>query len=444
MNSAEWTRKFWERSDSIFWAGVVLGLGLSWWYATNQIVEGDQTQMIHKGYLGAYQGVWMSFGNAASVVGNVPGSLLAWVVGGPLFVWDSPYAPMLFLLLLRLAGFLMLDAVVRRVFPGSGLARVSFLLLCWLNPWFLFDSLLYNPAYLIFCAGLHCWTAWHMQHEKRLLMTLLHVLSIGVAMQLHFSWPVLVFLSALMFYRGVLKVSWAAVLIAVALIVASLVPYLMQLWADPTLAYNADPDARKRFIGWGALNVYPVLKAVLYWLRYGSWAFPSKLVNNTEFLWVAVQFLPVVLENLWKIFMGLIGAVTVIIATVANLTALNAIRPRLKRSAGEPVEPLDWMLLYSTAAFIAALVSAGLAPIVFNYWHLTLIFPFALFPVLFWVTRYLGHSAQREARPVLAIAAFLVFINVVAINDSEKFSYTADYAQQTIEYVEQEVGPRVR
>jgi len=444
MNSTEWTRKFWEQSDRIFWAGLVLGLGLSWWYATNQIVEGDQTQMIHKGYLGAYQGVWMSFGNAASVVGNVPGSVLAWVVGGPLFVWDSPYAPMLFLLLLRLAGFLMLDAVVRRVFPGSGLARLSFLLLCWLNPWFLFDSLLYNPAYLIFCAGLHCWTAWHMQHERRLLMTVLHVLSIGLAMQLHFSWPVLVFLSALMFYRGVLKVSWVGVLIATALIVVSLVPYLMQLWADPSLAHNPDPDARKRFIGWGALNVYPVLKAVLYWLRYGSWAFPSKLVNDTEFLWVGVQLLPVILENLWKIFMGLIGAVTVIIAAVANLTALSHIRPRLKRSAGTPVEPLDWMLLYSTAAFIAALISAGLAPIVFNYWHLTLIFPFALFPVIFWVTRYLGRSAQREARPVLAVAAFLVFINVVAINDSEKFSYAADYAQQTIEYVEREVGPRVR
>lgn len=444
MSATQWSRKFWENSDRLFWAGVVFGLGLSWWYAVNQIVEGDQTQMIYKGYLGAYQGVWMSFGNAASVVGNVPGSLLAWVVGAPLLIWDSPYAPMLLLILLRLAGFLMLDAVVRRVFPGSGLARLAFLLLCWLNPWFLFDSLLYNPAYLIFCAGLHCLTAWHMQHEKRFGMTVLHVMSIGLAMQLHFSWPVLVFLSGLLFYRGILKISWAGVLVALAVIIASLIPYLMQLWADPSLAHNPDPDARKRFIGWGALNVYPVLKAVLYWLRYGSWAFPSKLVNNTEFLWVGVQFLPVILENLWKVFMGLAGAVTLVTAAVANLTAFQYIRPRLRRSASAPVASMDWMLLYSTAAFFAALISAGLSPIVFNYWHLTLIFPFALFPVLVWIMRYVSRSAERQARPVLVVAAFLVFVNVVAINDSDKFSFAADYAQQTMNYVRQEVGPRMR
>lgn len=444
MNASAWTQSFWEKSDSIFWAGVALGLGLSWWYALNQVVEGDQIQMIHKGYLGAYQGVWMSFGNAASVVGNVPGSLLAWVVGGPLLVWDSPYAPMLFLVLLRLTGFLMLDAVVRKVFPGSGLARISFLLLCWLNPWFLFDSLLYNPSYLIFCAGLHCWTAWHMQQRKHFAYTFAHVLAIGLAMQLHFSWPVLAFLSALMFYRGAIKVSWLAVLLALALIIATLVPYLMQLIADPTLARNPDPEARKRFIGWGALNVYPVLKAVLYWLRYGSWAFPSKLVNQTEFLWVGVQFLPVVLEHVWKILMGLVGAVTVVIAAVANWTAFAHIRPRLRRDTTTRIEPLDWMLLYAAAAFIASLISAGLSPIVFNYWHLTLIFPFALFPVLYWITRYLSRSALAQARPILWIAAFLILVNVVALNDSDKFSYAADYAQQTIDYVHKEIGPGVR
>ena len=440
MKPATFTPNFWAQSDRIFWAGVLLGLGLSWWYACNQIVDGDQLQMIHKGYLGAYQGLWLSYGNAASVVGNVPGSLLAWIVGGPLLVWDSPYAPMLLLILLRLAGFLMLDAVVRKVFPDSGLVRLTFLLLCWLNPWFLFDSLLYNPAYLIFCIGLHCWTAWHMQHERSFMTTLAHVLAIGIAMQLHFSWPLLVFLSALLFYRGLLKVDWFAVLVAATLILLSLLPYLMQLWADPSMARNADPETRSRYIGWGAVNVYPVLKSALYWLRYGSWSFPSKLVNDTGFQWLDIPLLQMVLMFVWKAMLGILGAITVFIAAIANVTAFNHIRSRLRRTSPVAVAPVDWMLIYAMAAFIAALISAGLAPLVFNYWHLTLIFPVALFPVLFWTNKYLSREMRRNATGFVVVSLLFVLINLVALNDSRKFSYSVDYAQQTMDYVSKEIG----
>lgn len=441
MYPARMTSDSWPQTGKLFWLGVLLGLGLSWWYASNQILTGDQTQMIHKGYLGAYQGIWMSFGNAASVVGNVPGSLSAWVVGGPLLVWDHPYAPMLLLVLLRLAGFLMLDAVVRAVFPGSGVARLSFLLLCWLNPWFLFDSLLYNPSYLIFCAGLHCWTAWHMQNSKSSGMTLLHVLSIGIAMQLHFSWPLLVFLSAFLWYRGLIRIHWAGALIAIALIVTSLIPYLLQLWADPALAHNPDPETRSRYIGWGAVHVYPVLKSAIYWLRYGSWAFPSKLVNDTGFLWLDVHFLQAMMVFAWKAIMGVLGAVTLLVALVANVMSFNRVRPILRRRAGSDLQARDWMLLYATAAFFASLLSAALAPIVFNYWHLTLIFPFALFPVLYWIVCHAYRGAHANGRPVLVAAAILLLVNLVAVNDSRKFSYAVDYAQQTLDYVRQNMGP---
>ncbi len=186
----------------LFWMGVALGLVLSVWYASQQIMGGDQLQMIQRGYLGAYQGVWLSVGNTASVVGNVPGSVLAWLVGGPVLIWDSPYAPMLFLLVLRLIGFLLLDNVIRQVFDNRWQVRLIFLVLCWLNPWLLFDSLLYNPSYLIFCAGLHFWSAWQLRQAPKLVPSFLHVLSIGLAMQLHFSWPLLVFILPICFIEG--------------------------------------------------------------------------------------------------------------------------------------------------------------------------------------------------------------------------------------------------
>ena len=92
-----------------------LGLFLSYWYATHQIMDGDITQMLNKGYHGFHTGEWSSYGNAASVVGNVPGSLLAFVVGLPLFIVDSPWAPMGFLIFLHAASFFLLDNVIKNI-----------------------------------------------------------------------------------------------------------------------------------------------------------------------------------------------------------------------------------------------------------------------------------------------------------------------------------------
>lgn len=430
-------------STALFWCGLSLGFVLAIWYAYQQVVQGDQLQMIHNGYIGAYQGVWQNVGNTASVVGNVPGSLLAWLVGGPLLVWDSPYAPMLFLLLVRLVGFLLLDNVIRQVFDDRIQVRLIFLALCWLNPWFLFDSLLYNPSYLIFCVGLHLWSAWRLRDSAAFLPSFLHVLSIGLAMQLHYSWPLLVFLSGYLFYRGALRLNLWGVLLAIALIGLSLFPYLQQLLANPDLARNGDPAARERYIGWGGVHVYPVLKAAIYWLRYGSWAFSGHLINHAEFSWLPIGTLQWVSILSWRVLLSLLAVLTMVISLVANIYAFNLIKVHLRRRAGPVQSAEHWLLLYVFGAWLAAMLSAALAPIVFNYWHLSLIFPIALMPVLFWLVKVFWRGAEKTIWPLWVAVALMVMINVVALNDSRKFSWQANYAEQVMIYVDQTIRQAV-
>ena len=427
----------------LFWLGLALGLVLAFWFASQQIVDGDQLQMIHNGYMGAYHGVWLNVGNTASVVGNVPGSLLAWVVGGPLLLWDSPYSPMLFLLAVRLAGFLLLDNVIRQVFNDRLLVRLIFLALCWLNPWFLFDSLLYNPSYLIFCAGLHFWSAWRLRDSPKLVPTFLHVLSIGLAMQLHFSWPLLVILSAYLIYKGVLRLNLWGVLLAAALIAISLLPYLQQLLANPEMARNADPKTHDRYIGWGGLHVYPVLKAAIYWLRYGSWAFPGKLVNHADFAWLAGAWLQWAAVIVWHVLLAALATVTLVMALLSNVYAFKQIKSHWRRRSITVASPEQWLLVYVFGAFLAAMVSAALAPIVFNYWHLTLIFPFALMPVLYWLVKVVWRGAEKTLWPLWTMVALMLVINIVALNDSRKFSWQANYAEQVRDYVDQSIRPAV-
>ena len=75
---------------------LVLGLFLALFYAQHQILTGDQTQMLYKGYMGAYKHVWINYGNAASAVGNIPGSMISYVVALPVMLYDSPMSPMVF------------------------------------------------------------------------------------------------------------------------------------------------------------------------------------------------------------------------------------------------------------------------------------------------------------------------------------------------------------
>ncbi|MFM5338776.1 3-deoxy-D-manno-octulosonic acid transferase [Aeromonas enteropelogenes] len=398
--------------------------------------------MLYKGYLGAYEGVWLSYGNAASAVGNVPGSLSAWLIGGPLLLWDSPYAPVLLLLAMRLVGFLLFDAVIRQVFGDR--VRLLFLVLCWLNPWFQYESLLYNPSYLFLFSAMHCWSAWHMRERASFWHMIVHLLAIGMAMQLHYSWPLLAVMSTYLFWRRILKVSWSGVAVAALLIGASLIPYAIEVMSNSQITQNVDPEARQRYIGWGLVHVYPVLKSVLYWLRYGSWLFASKLVNDTQFIWLAgYEYLQLAAVWLWRLVIYGVGSATVLLAAKANWQLWKRLKPRLMRSDRAPVDGESWLGLYAVAAVLAVLVSAALSPIIFNYWHLMLIFPYALFPMLLLLVEWSRRYPRWVGKGLLVATLFCTVVNLIAATDSTKFSYQADYQQQVETYLQEEgLAPR--
>ncbi len=425
------------KKNKLFYFGVMfIGLLTSILYSNLQKLTGDQTQMLYKGYLGAYEGVWLSYGNAASAVGNVPGSLSAWLIGGPLLLWDSPYAPMVLLLAMRLVGFLLFDAVIRQVFDDR--VRLLFLVLCWLNPWFQYESLLYNPSYLFLFSAMHCWSAWHMRERASFWHMIVHLLAIGMAMQLHYSWPLLAVMSTYLFWRRILKVSWSGVVVATLLIGASLIPYAMEVMNNSHITQNVDPEARQRYIGWGLVHVYPVLKSVLYWLRYGSWLFASKLVNDTQFIWLAGhEYLQMAAVWLWRVVIYGVGSATVLLAAKANWQLWRELKPRLLRSDRAPVDGESWLGLYALAAVLAVLVSAALSPIIFNYWHLMLIFPYALFPILLLLVRWSRRYPQWVGKGLLAATLFCTAVNLIAACDSTKFSYQADYKTQVLEYLQE-------
>jgi hypothetical protein len=454
--------------------GFTVGLVFTFLYAQNQILTGDQTQMLYKGYLGAYQDTWLSYGNAASAVGNVPGSLSTWLIGVPLLVWDSPWSPMVLLVLLRIVSLVLLDNVIKTMLPekDNALMRLLFLALYWLNPWFLYDSLLYNPSYLCLFAAMHLWSASKMRLGKSFGYTFVHVLSIGLAMQLHYSWPILAVISVYLFYRQMGHVSWFGALAAVAALLLSLVPYFQEYAVNENLTRESD-----RYIGYGLVHVYPVLKALLYWLRYGSMLFSNKVIAYGEFDWLTqIEWLKLSALALWKTLVFVVGAVTVVVSARLNWLWWKRVKPLCLRGRGN-VDGQQWVELYAFGAIVGVLISAALSPITFSYWHLIMVYPFAILPILIGIHAILvtkepaasnstpskfNQFVQRyrftsfvatwftvgEKRLLLIKLAFgyLLVLNLLASHDSIKYSYEADYVQQTEQYLQQQslISPSVK
>lgn len=435
MNHNHWILK---NYTALFYVLFSVGLLFSFMYANNQILSGDQTQMLYKGYMGAYQGVWISYGNEASAVGNVPGSLSSYVIGVPLMLVDSPWSPMVFLIFLHVLSFFLLDAVIKNIFSAE--VRLLFVVLYWLNPWFLFESFLYNPSYLFFFAALHFWSAFKMSKSKHFIYSFLHLLSIGMALQLHYSWILLALISLYLFYKRIIFINWYGIATSALVIIISLVPYIQEFLSNESIRTHQNDGASDRYIGWGGVHVYPVLKSLLYWLRYGSFIFTNKLVTGAGFEWISSSdVVQMIFQYIYRVLIFVVGAASIVIAFLANRYLYLQVKTRIFKQEKEVVEDKVWLFLYLVGVVFAILISAILSPIVFNYWHLMMIFPFAILPVLLYAQTSFAKFQQYYTALVLLLSGYFIVINLVAMHDSEKFSYKVNYSQQTDLFIKKHI-----
>lgn len=81
-------------------------------------------------------------------------------------------------------------------------------------------------------------------------------------MQLHYSWPILAVISSFLFYRGIIKIHWLGLVASALVILISLIPYLQESLINEGLPKNEGNESDGRYIGWGGLHVFPVLKSI--------------------------------------------------------------------------------------------------------------------------------------------------------------------------------------
>lgn len=409
---------------------IALFVVLSLVYQVNQKFSFDQVQMLLKGFHAVQTGEYLPFGNEASTMGNLPGMISSWVIGFPLKLINTAFAPVVFLLVLRIIGIILYINALTLLFSRKIVLIGIFLLA--LSPWMLYQSMLYNPAYLLFgsALALNCLVRLrrvknsdrgllHHHHTPfelgRFLSSFFLVLAIGFCLQLHFSWPVLAATTGILYLRRDIKVSYSGIILGLAVVALSLWPYVTEVMHNPTLLTNPEPYAQERYLGYGLVHVYPVFKGLLYWLRFGSLLVTEKAVvpeimddwsmglTVAAYGWIGLSYL--------------VGGITVLYAAYSNFFVITRFR------AANSSDKLQFVRALAISALLAVLLAAAASPVTLNFWQIAVVIPFALLPVL----AFMSVRPQGLKLYVIVAALFFVVANILASFYSEKFNYHENF-----------------
>ena len=395
---------------------------IAFYYECNQIISGDQYQMLAKGYHALITGEFLPYGNEASTVGNVPGSLSSIVVGLPLIIYPHPLSPVVLLLLIRYLGFFIFVNALTLVFSRKTVIIGA--LLYALNPWFLYDSLLYNPSYLSFGATIFLNMLIRLRSyneislRSRFICSVLLVLAGGWCLQFHYSWPVLGALFFILYIKNNIKISYLGITLGVLLLALSLIPYALEVLTNEKIITNPENYAKERYFGYGLVHVYPLFKALLYWLRFGSILVTQKSIVAAS----VAGDLPLFLEWLRYAWLGLtqvVGGISVLLSVYANYILIFK-----KRELKEQDKDFSFIRNLCIATVISILVAAAAATLTLNYWQIILIFPFALLPLLCLIEK---RPTFFKSRYIVIFAIFMILMNVVSASNSRKFHVSESY-----------------
>ncbi len=418
------------------YAMILLGLLFSAAFFVTLKIHFDNVQILDKALLLIREGVWTHHGNAGSGVGFVPGTFLTFITAIPMKIYFSPYSAMFVIALFHLASVFLLKNVLDQV--PRPLLFLDFLLIYWLNPWRVEQAELYNPAYLFLFSALHLWTVFHMR-EKKFWFTLVNVLAVGFCAQVHFSALILGILSLMLLYVGFIRVHWRGLLAGIVIVLLSLVPYFLELMNKPEVNIEVARSS-EAFLGRNLLLVYPVLKAVAYWFRYGSSYFGRHIFSEINFEWLRVDYLQMLLSYSFHILKWVIALGSLYFSFKVNFKNLKMVwllKPFKKGEDRTQQSPEDRIRSYGFYLFVSMLLTSALSPVEFNHWHLILCFPL----VATWMSLYLNDlrrslSNKRFQQLFTFIFCCFFLFNMFGYLGSRSHSYLNNFHRDVMKYYE--------
>lgn len=402
----------------------------------------DNTQITDKAMRLLIDGEWTHFGNQASHVGNLPGTLLTVLSAGPMALYFSIWSALSVIVIFHLVSYWLLRKSVV-LMSGTSKPKLEFAialfgLLYWLNPWRIEQSEFYNVGYLFLFSAVHVWTALKMK-EKSFWFTFLHTLSVGLCVQFHFSFFILLVVSSLLFVWNQIRISWPGWIAGTAISILSLVPYIIERYFTPLdpgaiPAQDLDFVQTQAFPGRGLIFVYPLLKGVLYFFRLGSTYFGRHIFTEIEFSWIENEGVRNVVSNSFHILKYPVTILTLLVSFYFIGKFIRTFwtqqKPYLKLFQRTTVsDPQNRFDRYFFSMFGAVVVAGALTPVDFSHWHFVICLPAVS---LFLVSRLQNVDRFRRYFPKLEPLIFLVVVtwSLFAAFGSRSHELRLDYSNQ--------------
>lgn len=385
---------------------MLSGLVLSAAMVARSQVKGDQLNLLARGWLLAFRGEWVPFGNPLSGGGKVPGGLTSLLVGAPLELWPHHRAPVVLVLLSHVAAYWMLDRLAVRLLGSE--ARLPLAVLYWLNPSRLYLSgFLWNPGMVVPFAVVHFWSLERSRVAPRFAASLLHAVAIGLAAQLHPAALVLAAASLLLWAKGLFRPHWGGLLVGSALVALSLVPWWRAVAG--TGGVGAATPAFAEAL-WRA--PYSMLRALLYWLRL-----PSLSASHAVY---SFDFAPLLgaEERIGEALSEAAETVGFVSVALPLWAVWRLWRRRRPAASAADDEGRTWLVATLRWHVVALVAVAALSPITLQWFHLVIVLPGAALAVVLALLPELREGEPRlRRRPLLAawgVAAVLLGLAMAA------------------------------
>jgi len=422
---------------------VLLGIFFSCLFFATLTLHNDHVQILLKAFKLIDTGVWTHFGNAGTGVGFVPGTFLTAITALPMKLYFSPYSAMAVILVFHLLSLVLFSKVLKENF--GPVIIVDFLLLYWLSPWRVEQSELYNPAYLFLFSALHFYTAYYMT-KKSFWLTFFHVLAIGFCAQIHYSVLILAVLSLGLYYLRFIKVSWPGFIAGTAVVILSMVPYLIQYTSHKELAVTLNKDSHS-FLGRNLLLVYPVLKGISYWIRYGAISYGRHIFSEINFLWMQEGPARTIVHYTFHSLKWVFSVITLLWSAKIQGKIFWKIwkndHPFKRGVDRTQAVGKDRIYGYAFYLFFGMLVAVSLSPVELNHWHLILCFPTITILMTIAFNELRTKLSPRQFKYIFA-TVFFVFctFDIFGALGSRSHSASSNFHEQVmLLYQEYEMDP---
>ncbi len=404
-----------QKKELIYEMGLfITGLFLSVLMFKTLTIHTDNTQLMDKVVKLVLTGEWTHHGNAATKMGSLPGSFLTVITALPMMLWFNPYAACAVILLFHVISYFLMRKIGEKLFAAD-FSPLIFITLFWLNPWRVEQSELYNPGYLFLFSAIHIYTAYLMHQKKSFWATFYHVLCIGFCFQVHFSVLIIGLSSLYLFLRKKINVNWWGFLIGAAIVIASLIPWLLEKLSGGNESLQAQSGA---FLGRNLVLVYPVIKSIIYFFRMGSMYFGRHIFSEIRFDWITTEYIRLSIDFVFHVLKWILAAGSLYFS-------FKWLGQYLRNIVQIKNEEKSFPQIYFLSLFLGLIGAAALSPVEFNHWHLILVYPaIALYMSVFFKTYT---KSKKYILPSLAII-FIVW-NLLAALGSRSHSFKNDYSQ---------------